>query len=100
MHSTKYKGLSYPDHFKKSRSSVIRNNVLKYRTKQVNIFARRNVLYTLFATNKAKQILSRYILCFCNDSIYGKSIKKQSQKGTFLKIYHFSISQHFSYVKA
>ena len=43
MLSTKYAALSYPTHFLKSRGSVIRNNVLGYRTKKVNIFARQNV---------------------------------------------------------
>ena len=34
MPSTKCEGLSYPIHFLKSRGSIIRNNFLKYRTKQ------------------------------------------------------------------
>ena len=54
MPSTKYEGLSYPTHFLKSRGSVIMNNFLEYRTKQATLFARRNDLYALFATNKAK----------------------------------------------
>ena len=34
MTSTNCEGLSYPTHFCKSRSSVIRNNFLEYKTKQ------------------------------------------------------------------
>ena len=49
-------GLSYPTHCLKSRGSVIKNNVLEYRTREVIIFALRNVLQTLFAINKTKHI--------------------------------------------
>ena len=59
MSSTKYGGLSYPTHFLKSRGSVIRNNFLEYRTNKTAHFARRNNVYALLATNKAKHILSR-----------------------------------------
>ena len=76
MPSIKYKGLSYTTHFLKSRGSGIRNNFLEYRTKQVNIFVRQNVFYTLFATNKAKLILNRHMWCSCSDTIHSKSIKK------------------------
>ena len=54
MPSTKYEGLSYPTHLLKSKGSVTRNNVLEYRTTQATLFARRNDLYAMFATNKAK----------------------------------------------
>ena len=60
MPSTKYEGLSYPTHFLKSRGSVIRNNFLEYTTTQTALFARRNDIYALFATNKAKNILNRH----------------------------------------
>ena len=60
MPSTKCEGFSYPNHFLKSRGSVIRNNFLEYRTKQATLFAPRNDLYALFATNKAKHILNRH----------------------------------------
>ena len=60
MPSTKCEGLSYPTHFLKSRVSVIRNNLLEYRTKKATLFARRNDFYALFATNKAKYILNRH----------------------------------------
>ena len=53
MPSTKYEGLSYPDHFLKSRGSVIRNNFLEYRTNKVTHFAQRNDFYALLAINKA-----------------------------------------------
>ena len=62
MPSTEYMGLSYPTHFLKSRVSVIRNNFLEYIIKQINIFARGNTFYTLFATNKAKHNLYKHIL--------------------------------------
>ena len=78
MPSTKYEGLSYPTHILKSRGSVIMNYFLEYRTKQVNIFARQNVFYALFATNKAKHILNMHYSCSCSDTIYSKSIKKKN----------------------
>ena len=53
MLSTKCEGLSYPTPFLKSRGRVFRNNFLEYRTKQATLFARRNNVYALFATNKA-----------------------------------------------
>ena len=97
MPSTKCEGLSYPTHFLKSRGSVIRNNFLEYRTKQATLFAQGNDFYVLFATNKAKYILSRLFSCSCSDTIYSKSIKK-NKKVPFLKVYYFSLSQHFSNV--
>ena len=75
MPSTKCEGLSYPTHFLKSRGSAISNNFLEYRTKQTTLFARRNDLYALFATNKAKHILNWHFSCACSDTIYSKSIK-------------------------
>ena len=83
MPSTKYEGLSYPTHFLKSRGSVIRNTFLEYRTKQATLFARRNDVYALLATNKAKNILNRHFLCSCSDTIYSKSIKKNRKKSHF-----------------
>ena len=99
MPSTKCEGLSYPTHFLKSRGSVVRNNFLEYRTKQATYFARRNDVYALFATNKAKHILNSHFACSCSDTIYSKPIKKNRKKVPFLKVYHFSIIQHFSNVK-
>ena len=58
MPSTKCEGLSYPTHFLKSRGSVIRNNVLEYRTKQATLFVRRNDFHALFSTNKANHVLN------------------------------------------
>ena len=98
MPLTKCEVLSYHTNFLKSRGSVIRNNFLKYRTKQATLFTRRNDFYALFATNKAKHILNRHFSCSCSDTIYSKSIKK-NKKAPFLKVYHFSISQHFLNVK-
>ena len=83
MPLTKCEGLSYPTHFLKSRGSVTRNNFLEYRTTQAALFARRNDFYTLFATNKAKNILNRYFSCSCSDTIYSKSIKKNRKKSHF-----------------
>ena len=37
MPLSKYKGLSYPTHFLKNMGSVIRNNILEYRTKQATL---------------------------------------------------------------
>ena len=99
MPTTKCEKLSYPTHFLKSRGSVIGNNFLEYRTEQATLFARRNDFYALFATNKAKHILNRLFSCSCGDTIYSKSIKKNRKKVPFLKVYHFSISQHFPNVK-
>ena len=53
----KYLGLSYPTHFLKIAGSCIGDNFLE----QTNIFARRIVSQTLFATNKAKRIFNRHI---------------------------------------
>ena len=80
MPSTKCEGLSYPTHFLKSRGSVIRNNFIEYRTEQATLFAQRNDCYALFATNIAKHILNRHFSCFCSDTIYSKSIKKNRKK--------------------
>ena len=99
MSSTKCEGLSYPTKFFKSRGSDFRNNFLEYRTKQGTLFARRNDFYALFATNKAKHILNRHFSYSCSHIIYSKNIKKNRKKGSFLKVYHFSISQHFPNVK-
>ena len=99
MPSTKYEGSSYPTHFLKSRDSVIRNNFLEYRTQQATLFARRNAFNALFATNKAKHIPNRHFSCSCSDTIYSKSIKKIRKKSHFLRVYHFSFSQHFPNVK-
>ena len=38
---------------------------------------------TTFATNRAKNILYRHILCSCRDAIYSKSIKKNHKKSQF-----------------
>ena len=62
MPSTKYEGFRYTTHFLKSRGSVIRNNFLEYRTKQATLFARRNDIYALFASNKAKHTLN-WLFC-------------------------------------
>ena len=64
-----------------------------------HFFARRNDSNALFATNKAKQILNRHFSCSCSDTIYSKCIKKNRKKDPILKVYHFSISQHFPNVK-
>ena len=83
MASTKCEWLSYPTHFLKSKGSVIRNIFLEYRTTPATLFARRNDMYALFATNKAKNILNMYLSCSCSDIIYSKSIKKNRQKSHF-----------------
>ena len=70
MSSTKYEGLSYHTHFLKSRGSVIRNDILEYRTKQATLFSRRNDCYALFVTNKTNDILNGHFPCSCSDTIY------------------------------
>ena len=87
MPSAKCEGLSYPTHFLKSRGSVIRNNLLEYRTKQASFFARRNYFYALFATNKAKHILNRHFSCSCSDTIYSKRVKKNRKSPIFESLY-------------
>ena len=94
MPSTKYARLSYPTHFLKSRGSDIRNYFLEYRTNKATHFARQNYCYALLAINKANHILNRLLSCSYSGTIYNKSIKK-SKKVPFLKVYHFSIGQHF-----
>ena len=55
-----YLGLSYPTHFLKIAGSGIGDNFLEHSFKQTNIFARRIVSQTFFATNKAKRIFNRH----------------------------------------
>ena len=74
MSSTKYEGFSYPTHFLKSRGSVIMNTFLEYRTKQATLFARRNDVYALFATNKAKPILNMHVSFSCSGTIFRKKV--------------------------
>ena len=57
----KYLGLSYPTHLLKITGSDIGDNFLEHSLKQTNIFVRRIVSQTLFATNKAKRIFNRQI---------------------------------------
>ena len=47
----KYKGFSYPTHLLKIGVSGIKNYLIEYRTKQVKIFAQRNVFQTLLDAN-------------------------------------------------
>ena len=99
MPSTKYEGLGYPIHFLKSRGSVIRNNFLEYRTKQATLFARRNELYALLATNITKPILNMHVSCSCSDTIYRKSKKKNRKKSHFGKFIISLLVNIFSNVK-
>ena len=57
----KYLGLSYPTHFLKIAGRGIGDNFLEHSLKQTNIFARRIVSQTLFATYKTKRIFNRHI---------------------------------------
>ena len=99
MLSTKCAKLSYPTHFLKSRGSVIRNNFLEYRTNKGTQFVQRNDLYALLAINKAKHILNRPFSCSCSDNNLWQMFKEKLKRVQFLKVYHFSIGQHFSNVK-
>ena len=83
MPSTTYAGLSYPTHFLKILDSVIKNNILEYRTNKATHFARRNDYNALLAINKVKHILSRLFSCSCSDTISSKSIKKHRKKSHF-----------------
>ena len=83
MSLMKYEGLSYPTHLLKIGGSGINNYLIEYYTRQVNIFARRNVLHTLLAANKAKRTLNRHISCSCSEPIYSKCIKKNRKKSHF-----------------
>ena len=83
MLSIKYEGLSYPTQDFEKKGQWHQELFSKYRTKQVNMFVQRNVLYTLFATNKAKIILNRHISCSCSDTIYNKSRKKIAKRLIF-----------------
>ena len=83
MPSTKYAGLSYPNHFLKSRGSVIRNNFLEYRTNKATHFAPRNDCYALVAIIKANYILNRLFSGSCSDTIYSKSIEKSKKNSHF-----------------
>ena len=58
----------------------------------------RNDSYALFATNKAKHILNRHFRAPVVTQFIVKVYRK-SKKVAFLKVYHFSINQHFPNVK-
>ena len=60
MPSTKWEGLSYSSTSRKVGVVLLGIFFFEYRTKQATIFARRNDLYALFATNKANHILNRH----------------------------------------
>ena len=79
----KNEGLSYPTYFVKIGGSYIRKNFHELRIKQVNIFACRNVLHSLFTTKIAKVILNRYILCCYSDPNHSKSKMKYCKKSHF-----------------
>ena len=88
-------GVELPTHFLKSRGSATRNNFLEYRTSQNFFFARQNV-FTHYSLQIKQNIFSIGIF---RDTIYSKSIQKNRKKVQFLKLYHFSSSQHFQDVK-
>ena len=92
--------LSYPTHFLKIAGSYIGDNSLEHSLKQANIFARRIVSQTFFATNKAIRLFDRHIhiVLLKRFQILVKCIGKW-QKVTFLKVFHVSIHQHFSEYK-
>ena len=83
MPTTKYIGLSYPNHFKRSRDSVIRNIFLEYRSKQINNLHGEMILY-IFDTNKAKHILHIGIVRVpVVTRLICKGIKKNHKKSHF-----------------
>ena len=79
---TKCMGLRYPTHFLKSRDNVIRNNILEYRTKQVNIFAQQ-MLFIHYSPQIKKHILYSHISCSCSDTIYTKGILRDFRNAPF-----------------
>ena len=83
MPSTKYEGFSYPTLYLKSRGSVIKNNLLEYKSNQATICLDRNDFYSLFATNKTNHILNRLFSYPCSDTIYSESIKKNRKSTMF-----------------
>ena len=100
MPSTKYEGLRYSTHFLKSRSSIIiRNNFLKRRTKKATLFVRQNDFYALFATNKAKHILSRHFSYSCSDTIYSTSVQKNRKNSLIYESLPFLYYSTFSECK-
>ena len=54
------------------------------------------IFYVLLAINKGTHILTILFSCSCSDTTHGKGIRENRKKVPFLKVYHFSISQHFS----
>ena len=78
-----YMVLSYHPHLLKSK--VVESGII-FPNAEVNkptFFVLRNVIFTLFTAIKAKCLLNRHIPCFCSDTIYGKSIKKNHKKSHF-----------------
>ena len=68
MPSTKCEGLSYPNHFLKSRGSVIRNDILEYRTKQASLFLREEMFFMPCMLQISKTYTQWAILCSCSDT--------------------------------
>ena len=72
----------------------IGDNFLEHSLKQTNVFARRIVFQTLFATIKQNVYSIGTYSAPEATQILVKCIEKR-QKFTFLKVYHFSIHQNF-----
>ena len=72
---------------------------LEYITKDASLFALRNDFYAMLATNKAKHIYSIGSFRAPLVTQFIVKVLRKIEKVPILKIYHFSISQHFSNVK-
>ena len=97
MPSTKCEGLSYPTHFLKTRGSVIRNNFLIFLNTELNKphFLRDEIFFMHCFLQIKEKI---YSIDIFRAPVVIQSIIKVSRKikkVLFLKVYHFSISQHF-----
>ena len=91
-------GLSYPTHFLKSRDSVIRNNFLGSRSKEVILL--RDEMNFMHCLLQIKQNI--YSIGIFGAPVVTQFIVKvlrKLKKVPCLKVYHFSVSQHFSNVK-
>ena len=73
----------------KRKNNGIRKNFHEYRTKHINIYARRNVFIHYLL--QIKQIL--YSIGIFRDTLYSNSLETSRKKSHFLKVYHFSCSQ-------
>ena len=98
MSSTKCEGLSYPTHFFKSRDSVIRHNFLNTELNKAHFLC--DEIIVMHCSLQIKQnICSIDIFRAPVVTQFIVKVHEKSKKVPFLKVYHFSISNHFLNVK-